>query len=151
VVLSRDGKSLPGYLDPGQLSQPDTVALLSTEGEQLSVALAEVKSIFFVREFTENFIPERKAFFSRPKIQGLWVRLEFTDGECLEGIVPNNLLSLLDHGVQITPPDLHGNSLRIFIPRSALRGLTVLGVVGGPRRPKPAKAPAAPQQKLFEE
>jgi len=148
-----EGNTLAGYLNPAQLGQADAVELLSTEGEQLAVALSEIKRIYFVREFTENYVPERKAFLSRPKIEGLWVRLEFSDGETLEGIVPNDLLALLDHGVQITPPDLRGTCLRIFIPRSALRAVSVLGVVGASQRakPKPAKAPSPPQRKLFEE
>jgi hypothetical protein len=60
---------------------------------------------------------------------------------------------MLDQGIQITPPDLHGNSLRIFIPRSALSELTVLGVVGAARRAgqRAAAHAAQPetQRKLF--
>ena len=106
-----------------------------------------MKSIYFVRDFTENFEPERKAFLSRPKLDGLWVRLKFRDNDSIEGVVPNDLLSLLDRGVQITPPDLHGTTLRIFIPRTALSEITVLGVVGIARR-KPA---VPPQPSLFTE
>jgi hypothetical protein len=153
VLLFTDKETLAGFLNPDQFGSGDTVELLTVDGEQMVVPLARIKSIYFVRDFMENFAPERKAFFSRPKIEGLWVRLEFSDGDQIEGIVPNDLLSLLDHGVQITPPDLHGNTLRMFVPRSALRAVTVLGVVGAARRLKrlPAKAQAAPQRKLFEE
>jgi hypothetical protein len=111
--------------------------------------LKDVRSIYFVREFTDDFEPERKAFLSRPKLDGLWVLLKFRDEETIEGVVPNDLLSLLDRGVQITPPDLHGTTLRIFIPRSALAQMTVLGVVGIARR-KPA-VPVQPQPGLFSE
>ena len=68
------------------------------------------------------------------------MRLKFRDNETLEGVVPNDLLALLDSGVQITPPDLNGAVARIFVPREALAELTVLGVVGIARR-KPAAAP----------
>ncbi len=71
--------------------------------------------------------PERKTFLSRPKLDGLWVRLRFRDEDVMEGIVANDLLDLLDKGVQLTPPDLHGNTLRIFIPRSALAGSESVG------------------------
>jgi len=121
--------------------------LLTPDGEQRSFAVKDVRSIYFVREFSDDFEPERKAFLSRPKLDGLWVRLKFRDDEIIEGIVPNDLLSLLDRGVQITPPDLHGTTLKIFIPRTALTEMTVLGVVGIARR-KPAAA-AAPQPGLF--
>ncbi len=138
------------YLNPAQLRNPEVIDLLTPNGEHQEVLLKDVKSIYFVREFTPNFEPERKAFLSRPKLDGLWVKLKFRDNDALEGVVPNDLLALLDHGVQITPPDLHGSSVRIFIPRTALSEMTVLGVVGIARR-KPAQPAAAAQPKLFSE
>ena len=132
-----DRSVLRGYLNPEKLGDAETIDLLTPEGEHREVALKDVRSIYFVREFTDDFEPERKAFLSRPKLEGLWVRLKFRDNDCIEGVVPNDLLSLLDRGVQITPPDLHGTTLRIFIPRTALSEMTVLGVVGIARR-KPA-------------
>jgi hypothetical protein len=147
VVLLLDRSVLRGYLNPGKLGDTDTLDLLTPEGEHRTFAIKDVRSIYFVREFTDNFEPERKAFLSRPKLEGLWVRLKFRDNDCIEGVVPNDLLSLLDRGVQITPPDLHGTTVRIFIPRTALSEMTVLGVVGISRR-KPA---ATVQPGLFSE
>jgi len=149
VVSLLDRSSLRGYLNPARLHDGEVIDLLTPEGAHQEVALKDVRSIYFVREFTDPFEPERKAFLSRPKLDGLWVRLKFRDNDTIEGIVPNDLLALLDRGVQITPPDLHGSSPRIFIPRSALAEMTVLGVVGIARR-KPAQ-PAADQPKLFAE
>jgi hypothetical protein len=152
VIVLLDHTPLRGYLDPTQIGTGSTLDILSPEGEHVSLLLSNVKSVHFVREFTDSLELERKAFLSRPKLDGLWVRLRFRDNETLEGVVPNDLLALLDHGVQITPPDLHGNSLRIFIPRTALAEMTVLGVVGVARRtPRRAPAEVAPQRKLFTE
>jgi hypothetical protein len=137
-----DRNVLRGYLNPGKLGAAETLELLTPEGEQRSFDVKDVRSIYFVREFADDFEPERRAFLSRPKLDGLWVRLKFRDEDTIEGVVPNDLLSLLDRGVQITPPDLHGTTLKIFIPRTALTEMTVLGVVGIARR-KPA-APAQP-------
>ena len=139
---------LRGYLNPSKLGDGETVELLTPEGEQRSFPLKDVRSIYFVRDFAGEFEPERKAFLSRPKLDGLWVLLKFRDEDTIEGVVPNDLLSLLDRGVQITPPDLHGTTLRIFIPRTALTQMTVLGVVGIARR-KPAQP--QPQPTLFNE
>ncbi len=150
VVLLLDRTHLRGYLNPARLENTDTIDLLTPDGEHQAVPLKDVRSVYFVREFTNNFEPERKVFLSRPKLDGLWVRLKFLDDETIEGVVPNDLLALLDRGVQITPPDLHGSSLRIFIPRTALTEMTVLGVVGIARR-KPVRPPAAAQPKLFNE
>ncbi|HEV7968398.1 MAG TPA: hypothetical protein VGP19_12555 [Candidatus Acidoferrales bacterium] len=145
VVRFLDRRVLRGYLNPGKLGDAETLELLTPEGEQRNFEVKEVRSIYFVRQFADDFEPERKAFLSRPKLDGLWVRLKFRDEDTIEGVVPNDLLSLLDRGVQITPPDLHGTTLRIFIPRTALTEMTVLGVVGIARR-KPA---APPQPGLF--
>jgi hypothetical protein len=149
IVELHDRKSFRGYLNPSRLGQLDPVNLLTQDGEHEQLALARIRSIYFVRDFDDDFEPERRAFLSRPKLDGLWLRLRFLDGQSLEGVVPNDLLSLLDNGIQITPPDLNSNTDRIFVPRSALTEVTVLGVVGIARR-KPA-APSIPQPTLFNE
>ena len=152
VVLLLDRGHLKGYLNPAALARAEAFDLLTPDGEHVSVAMASVKSVYFVREFPETFQPERKVFLSRPKLDGLWVRIRFRDEDVMEGIVANDLLDLLDNAVQLTPPDLHGNTLRLFIPRSALAEMKVLGVVGAARRtPRAAGAVAASQSKLFNE
>lgn len=152
VVLLLDRGHRKGYLNPATLARAETIELLTPDGEQVSVPMPTVKSVYFVREFAETFQPERKVFLSRPKLDGLWVRLRFRDEDVMEGIVANDLLDLLDNAVQLTPPDLHGNTLRLFIPRSALAEMKVLGVVGAARRtPRAAGAAASSQSKLFNE
>jgi hypothetical protein len=148
VVVRLDRKALRGYLDPAQLGHADSAELLTIEGERHAIPLIEIKGIHFVREFGEPIEPARKTFLSRPRQEGLWLRLRFTDGDQIEGLVPNDLLSLLDRGIQITPPDSAGNTLRLFIPRAALAELRVLGVMGAARR-RPAGAPTASQGDLF--
>jgi len=150
VVSLSDRGSLRGYLNPASLGSTLHIDLLTVEGEHESIALDRVRGIYFVREFSDQFEPERKAFLSRPKLDGLWVRLRYTDGDVIEGVVPNDLLTLLDRGVQITPPDLNSSTVRIFVPRTALVEMTVLGVVGIARR-KPAAAVLPGQIKLFTE
>jgi uncharacterized protein DUF6982 len=150
IVVLSDRKPLRGYLNPARLGQTDPIDLLTQEGEHQEIPLAKIRSIYFVREFSDAFEPERKAFLSRPKLDGLWVRLRYLDGETLEGLIPNDLISLLDNGLQITPPDLNSTTDRIFVPRSALTEVTVLGVVGIARR-KPAAAAAVGQPRLFNE
>jgi uncharacterized protein DUF6982 len=150
IVVLADRKPLRGYLNPARLGQTDPIDLLTQDGEHQQIPLGKIRSIYFVREFSDAFEPERKAFLSRPKLDGLWIRLRYLDGETLEGLIPNDLLSLLDNGVQITPPDLNSSTDRIFVPRPALADVTVLGVVGIARR-KPAAAAAVSQPRLFNE
>jgi hypothetical protein len=150
IVVLADRKALRGYLNAGRLGQTDSVDLLTQDGTHQEIPVAKIRSIYFVREFSDEYEPERKAFLSRPKLDGLWVRLRYLDGESLEGLIPNDLISLLDNGLHITPPDLNSNTDHIFVPRSALSEVTVLGVVGIARR-KPAAAAAAAQSRLFNE
>jgi hypothetical protein len=149
IVTFSDGTSLQGYVNPLRLPD-DPLDVLTTNGEHRQVPLKEIRAVYFVRDFTEDYEPERKAFFSRPKLDGLWVRLKFRDNQTLEGVVSNDLLALLDSGIQITPPDLNGAAVRIFVPRTALSEVTVLGVVGVARR-KPVVAALPAQPKLFSE
>ena len=149
VVSLLDRKSLRGYLNPSRLGHTDPLDLLTPDGEHQEIPISRIRAVYFVRQFEGDYEPERKVFLSRPKLDGLWVRLRYSDGETLEGVIPNDLLNVLDNGVQITPPDFSSNSDRIFVPRSALAELTVLGVVGIARR-KPAVAAAA-QPRLFTE
>lgn len=155
VVVLLDGTAVKGYLNPATLGREESISLLTLEGEHRSIPLLATKSVYFVREFKDPFEPERKTFLSRPKLDGLWVRLRFRDEDVMEGIVANNLLDLLDTGVHLMPPDLHGNVLRMFIPRSALLEMKVLGVVGmarrSPRATRDIRAVLEAQSKLFGE
>lgn len=152
-----DHTLVKGYLSPSSLGQAEAIELLTPEGEHRSIPAEAVKSVYFVREFDADFQVERKMFLSRPKLEGLWVRLRFRDEDVMEGMVSSDLLDLLNSGVQLTPPDVHGNTLHLFVPTSALAEMKVLGVVGvgrrGGRRAVDAgtAAAAAAQAKLFSE
>lgn len=159
VVFRLDHTPVKGYVNAASLGHGEVIDVLTPEGEHRPIPADRVKCVYFVREFDADFELERKTFLSRPKLDGLWVRLHFRDEDVMEGIVSNDLLDLLNSGVQLTPPDLHGNTLRLFVPRSALLEMKVLGVVGAarraPRRPaepggRAAEAETA-QTKLFGE
>ena len=149
IVELFEKKLLRGYLNPGRLTGSETVDLLTPDGSHEELALEKIRAIYFVRDLAEDIEMERKSFLSRPKLDGLWVKLRFRDGESLEGVIPNDLLGLHDNGLQMTPPDFHSNTDRIFVPRSSLTECTVLGVVGVARR-KPTAA-ASDQPRLFDE
>lgn len=150
TVFLLDQSRMQGYLNASILGQSPSVEFLTREGEYVTLEIAKVKSVHFVREFTNHHELERKAFLSRPKLEGLWVRCRFADGDSIEGIISNNLVEMLENGVRLTPPDLHGNSLWVFVPRTALTEVKVLGVVGIARRQAAAAASVA-QPKLFDE
>ena len=133
VVLRKlDRGVIKGYVNPGSYLTTAGVELLDHQGRLTDVPLAELKGVFFVRDFEgDSRRVERKVFRSRPKRRGLWVRLTFRDNEILEGIIPNNLLDLHPSGFLVIPPDLYSNNLKVFVPRGALRALDVLAVISG--------------------
>lgn len=137
LVERFDREALHGFVTtPGSL-QPGGLELLSVAGAVSVVPWTEVRMVRFVREFqTGKVMPERQAFLTRPKSEGLWVRLLFRDGSLLEGVLPNNLLLLEPYGFTMVPPDAAGNTQKVFVPRQALQSLQVLGVIGSPLRSK---------------
>ena len=152
IVELLDKTLVREYLNPAKLTaqaQPE-IDLLTQHGSHENVPLGKVRAVYFVRNLADDIDLERRSFLSRPKLDGLWVKLRFQDGDSLEGVIPNDLLSFLDHGIQITPPDFNSNTDRVYVPRGALTELTVLGVVGIARR-KPVAAAEATQPRLFNE
>ncbi|HLI84847.1 MAG TPA: hypothetical protein VKV17_13070 [Bryobacteraceae bacterium] len=151
AVLRRfEREPLSGYVNLLTFLQLTGIELLSQEGNVVLVPYHDVKMVAFVRDFDAGSEPGRQVFQTRPKSEGLWVRLEYRDGDVAEGILPNNLLQIETHGFTIIPPDAYGNTQRLFVPRMALRSVQVLGVVGSPLKKKP-KPPAKEQIGLFEE
>jgi hypothetical protein len=103
----------------------------------ISMDLREIKGVYFVREFSDSESLTRKTFTSRPRSEGLWVRLRFKDSEVLEGLMPADLMQATPEGFLVSPPDQRSNTQKIFVPRTALESLTVLAVIGAPRRRRP--------------
>jgi hypothetical protein len=143
-----DREPLLGFVSFPAGFTPAGVELLTQSGAALLIPWTDIKAVHFVKEFEdERAEPQRKLFLARPKTAGLWVRLIFRDNDLLEGLLPNDLLQIETLGFSVMPPDLTGNSQRLFVPRAALRELTVLGVVGSALRAKaPRKKPAAAER-----
>jgi hypothetical protein len=125
------------------------VEVLNTSGTVISVDLREIKGVYFVREFGDSESLTRKTFTSRPRAEGLWVRLRFKDSEVLEGLMPADLTQTTPEGFLVNPPDQRSNTQRIFVPRTALESLTVLSVIGAARRQR--RAQDQRQVPMFEE
>lgn len=143
VLIRRfDREPLTGFVNAQTYLQPQGVELLTPGGACLVVPYTEIKVVCFVRDFgSVEVTQEKKVFNTRPKTDGLWVRMELRDGEVLDGILSNNLLQLTPEGFTVTPPDAYSNNQKLFVPRAALSQFNVLGVVGSPltrRKPKPA-------------
>ena len=132
-----DRDSLTGYVAGTHFVVDGKLELLTQSGKVIFIDLREVKGVYFVRDFADTEALGRKTFTTRPRSEGLWVRIEFVDNDILEGLMPNDLTLLTGEGYLIIPPDTRSNTQRIFIPRTAASSLTVLAVIGaGIRRRK---------------
>jgi hypothetical protein len=150
IVRKMDRDSVSGYVSPAQFVHEGKLEVLNTSGTVIAVDLKEIKGVYFVREFGDSESLTRKTFTSRPRSEGLWVRLRFKDSEVLEGLMPVDLAQTTPEGFLISPPDQRSNTQRIFVPRSALESLTVLAVIGAARR-KQRGALDQRQVPMFEE
>ena len=150
VFVTRfERESLPGFVQsPGSFGE-HAVALLTPAGALVEIPYADVKAVCFVRDFENGETwREHRSFATRPKSTGLWVRCLFRDGDTAEGLIANNLMLVEPVGFQMVPPDPTFHNQRIFVPRSALREVQVLGVIGSPLRRAKPKAAASDDDQL---
>lgn len=171
------GDVIPGYLPLAKFvrvrgsSRPEDriIELLDLSGRILSLSLAEIKYICFVRDFnlSDTINPERltrRTFLARPRTEGLWLRLTFRnpsgttlspsgEPEQLEGLAPLDLAfadDLVDDaGLFLVPPDIRSNTQRIYVPRTAFTDLQLLAVITTPSRRKSDPGSSTLQEELF--
>lgn len=131
--LTRDWSA--GYAAANPSGETE-LEILDTRGRLLRLDWAHIKWVCYVRELSgaEGLAeqPERLLrhnFASRPRIAGLWLRLVLDDGDELEGIAANDRSLIEGAGLLLTPPDTRSNTQRVFVPRTAIRELTILGVI----------------------
>lgn len=147
VVLRRFSPGpLWGYLPAGELLQEghaDALGLLDLSGRVQPIPLTDVKYVCYVRDFNtaDTANPERltrKTFLGRPRTEGLWLRLALRDGDVLEGLAALDSSFAdgwaEDRGVYLIPPDIRGNTQRLYVPRAAITTMEMVAVVTTPSR-----------------
>lgn len=153
VLVSRfDRDMLAGFVNLQTYQSLGGIELLSPDGAFSLIPYSDIKLLCFVRDFQDGE-PKReiRTFSVRPKMPGLWVRMRFRDGDWMDGVLPNNLLTLEPHGFMMIPPDPGYQNQRVFVPRTALTEIQVLGVIGGnPRTPARKTVKPRNQIELFD-
>lgn len=132
VLLYRfDRQPTEGAVNPHSYLLSDRLEMITKTGNLLSASFQDVKALCFASE-TENpdLFTVHNFFERRPKVPGLWTRFTFRDGDELDGILSHNLLEWPTTGFSITPPKAGITRQRVFIPRRAVIGTELRGVVG---------------------
>ncbi len=133
IVLYRwDRPPAEAIINPSAYLFDDRLEWLTPEGRVQSCGLEECKALCFITETGKaDLFLEHNRFERRPRVPGLWTRFTFRDGEVLDGILSHNLLEWPTTGYFIVPPQAKATRQRVFIPRVALSGTELRGVVGG--------------------
>src|SRR4051794_9107557 len=113
-------------------SPPDKMELhLADSGDKVKIELSDLKAMFFVKSFEgSKQYNEVKFFKAHPLVEGLWVRLKFSDNESTEGVIYNSMHYLVNPGFFLKPPDPLSNNQIVYVLRSSLQDFRVLGVRG---------------------
>ena len=140
VAHLADGSLIKGFLrdvppiDPLSVgltanSLPARVAVELLTGGKKVIDLKSAKALFFVKtlEGRTDYV-EIKFFERNPHIAGLWIKIQFRDGEITEGIVHNSLPFVADSGFFLRPPDPHSNNRVVYVVKSFLSEFRVLGI-----------------------
>ncbi|MBV9074372.1 MAG: hypothetical protein JOZ10_12115 [Acidobacteria bacterium] len=140
VAHLADGSLVKGYLRDGPPIDPHTVHLSTSvlpksvaldlpAGGKYTVDLHSAKALFFVKtlEGKTDYV-EIKFFERNPQIAGLWIKIQFKDGEVTEGIVHNSLPFVTEPGFFLRPPDPHSNNRIVYVVKSFLSDFRVLGI-----------------------
>lgn len=93
------------------------------------IGLKDLKAIFYVNTFDGNSQHKNLNFYTRaPIVHGIWMRLQFLDGEVMEGIVHNSIRYLIDPGFFLLPTDPGSNNKLVYVVKSWLADLRILGL-----------------------
>jgi hypothetical protein len=142
VVIQFGDRMIKGFLDSpawntveemlshAPQGSPETFRVRSLESDIVEeISAGEVKAVFYVNSFEGDAKHEILNFHSRaPIIHGIWMRLQFLDGEVMEGIVYNSIRYLVDPGFFLLPTDPDSNNRLVYVQKNWLADHRILGM-----------------------
>jgi hypothetical protein len=142
VVIQLGSRTIKGYLDSpawstvedllsrAPHSSPETFRVRHLETNIVEEILAkDIKAVFYVNSFEGDSDHQHLNFYSRaPIVYGIWMRLQFLDGEVMEGMVYNSIRYLVDPGFFLLPTDPDSNNRLVYVRKNWLADHRVLGM-----------------------
>jgi hypothetical protein len=141
VVIQFGSRTVKGYLESptwstieellsgAPLSTPETLHVRLFESNTVEeISIKDVKAIFYVHNFDGDANHKEMSFYGKsPIVHGIWMRVQFLDGEVIEGIVHNSMRYLVDPGFFLVPTHPGSNNKLIYVSKSQLADHRVLG------------------------
>ena len=136
VARFRDGRIVKGHVERFSIESDAIVLKSEKTGEEQSIAIEELKAIFFVKSFQGVSEHVEKKSFGIRWLKGRRVFVKFLDKEslvgCTEGTVPwDKGFSLAKLGAKakgffLIPVDGDCNNVRIFVVGSAIKDIQIM-------------------------
>src|ERR1035438_4382065 len=134
VVIQFGTKTIKGYLesaawntieellDNAPQSAPETFRVRHLDSDLVEdISIKDVKAVFYVNSFEGDGSHKELNFYRRaPIVHGIWMRVQFLDGEVMEGIVHNSIRYLVDPGFFLLPTDPDSNNKLVYVVKSWL-------------------------------
>ena len=125
VVRTRDGEVIPGFANQDVMNS--TLKIITQQGKEQKFSIDKLKAVFFVKDFQGNPEYDEIKFLNKQSVSSMvWVRVEFFDGEILEGKIPNNMELISSPGFYLSPSDRDTNNKRVYVVKSSLKDFTFL-------------------------
>ncbi len=125
IVRTRDGRVIPGFANPDRIKK--TLKIITQQGKEQTFSMDKLKAVFFVKDFQGNSEYDEIKFLNKQSVSSMiWVRVEFFDGEVLEGKILNNMELISSPGFYLSPSDQDTNKKRVYVVKSSLKNFTVL-------------------------
>ena len=125
IVRTRDGTVIPGFANEDRIKK--TLTIINQQGKEETFSMDKLKAVFFVKDFQGNPEYDEIKFLNKQSVSSMiWVRVEFFDGEVLEGKILNTMELLSSPGFYLSPSDQDTNNKRVYVVKSSLKNFTVL-------------------------
>ncbi len=142
VVIQFGAKRIKGYLESpiwntieellsnAPPSSPESFRIRHLESDLVEeIPTKDLKAVFYVNTFNGDPGHKDLNFHSRvPIVHGIWMRVQFIDGEIMEGLVYNSIRYLVDPGFFLLPTDPDSNNKLVYVLKSWLVDHRVLGM-----------------------
>jgi hypothetical protein len=93
------------------------------------IPASEVSAVFFVNDFHGDSKRNTVRFHAHePVLPGVWIQVQFPNGEVIEGVVENSIRFLVEPGFFLRPTDPGSNNKLIYVMKSMLVDHHVLGL-----------------------